>query len=94
VSGQGLFAGPVTDIEYLRSLRSYFEMMFKKFTSMVIVSLALAMLSGCSATSLRCGVSDDASYVDLVNVPQDLSANARYFAELCGFAYETDESVQ
>lgn len=56
----------------------------------MIICLSLAMLSGCSATSLRCGTDGDRSYVDLVNVPQDLAGQARYFSELCAFAYEGD----
>ena len=46
--------------------------------------------SGCSVTSLRCGVEADRSYVDITNVPQDLSSSARYYAQLCGFAYERE----
>lgn len=54
-----------------------------------LLCLSLAVvLGGCSATTLRCGVDGEMSYVDLVNVPQDISAQSRYFAELCGFAYE------
>jgi hypothetical protein len=52
----------------------------------------LALLAGCSATSLRCGVDDERSYVELINVPQDLSAQARHFTDLCGFAYEADQA--
>ena len=53
----------------------------------------LALMAGCSATSLRCGVQDDnSSYVELINVPQDLSSQARHFTDLCGFAYEKVES--
>ena len=58
--------------------------MYKK----VMLVLSLAMLGGCSATSLRCGVDGESSFVDLVNVPQDISSQSRYFAELCAFAYE------
>lgn len=50
----------------------------------------LALLGGCSATSLRCGTDGESSFVDLVNVPQDISSQSRYFAELCGFAYEKE----
>ena len=60
-------------------------------TSFLFVLLAL--LSGCSATSLRCGVQDDnSSYVELINVPQDLSSQARHFTDLCGFAYSQEGS--
>ena len=50
----------------------------------------LALLSGCSATTLRCGVDGETSYVDLVNFPQDLTNSTRDLAELCGFAYQPD----
>lgn len=43
--------------------------------------------TGCSLTTLRCGVDKDTTYVDITNVPQDLAGNARYYAQLCGFAY-------
>jgi hypothetical protein len=52
-----------------------------------ILSLA-AGLGGCSATSLRCGVDNDSSFVELYNVPQNFSQNIRSYSELCGFAYE------
>ena len=48
----------------------------------------LASLAGCSATSLRCGVDADSSFVELYNVPQNFSQNIRSYSELCGFAYE------
>lgn len=59
---------------------------------MKILTLAalLALLAGCSATSLRCGVDEDSSFVELYNVPQDLSSQARHFTDLCGFAYEAE----
>ena len=56
-----------------------------------VILASLALLGGCSATSLRCGVDGESSFVDLVNLPQDISAQSRYFAELCGFAYEEDD---
>ena len=53
------------------------------------LSLAsVALLAGCSATSLRCGVDADSSFVELYNVPQNFSQNIRSYSELCGFAYE------
>ncbi len=52
----------------------------------------LAMLSGCSATTLRCGTDGESSFVDLMNMPQDISGQARYFRELCGFAYEGEQN--
>ena len=57
------------------------------------IGLSLALLSGCSATSLRCGTDGESSFVDLVNVPQDISSQSRYFAELCAFAYEGDNNA-
>ncbi len=48
----------------------------------------LALLMGCSITSLQCGVDGDSSFVNLNTTPQVLSQNARQMAELCGFAYE------
>lgn len=59
----------------------------------IALLLAILVISGCSATTLRCGIADDGtSYVDLVNVPQDLSTQStRDFADLCGFAYEPTE---
>ena len=55
---------------------------------LLTLCLSLAMLGGCSATSLRCGTDGESSFVDLVNMPQDISSQSRYFAELCSFAYE------
>lgn len=43
---------------------------------------------GCSATSLRCSTDGDSSYVELINVPQELGGQSRHFKELCSFAYE------
>ena len=63
----------------------------KKAGSMMIGSLLLATLAGCSATSLRCGVDGEASFVEVYNVPQAFSQNTRAYAELCGFAYEGGE---
>jgi len=57
----------------------------------VVSALVLALLSGCSATTLRCGTDGESSFVDLVNVPQDLSSQTRHFKDLCGFAYEVAE---
>jgi len=57
----------------------------------LLIALAIA-LGGCSLSSLRCGTDGESSYVDLTNVPQDMSSNSRYYAGLCSFAYEGDES--
>ncbi len=53
--------------------------------------LAAILLTGCSVSSLRCGTDGDSSFVDLTNIPQDISSQSRYFGELCGFAYEKVE---
>lgn len=55
---------------------------------LMISTLLTLMLSGCSATSLRCGVDENSSFVELYNVPQNFSQNIRSYSELCGFAYE------
>ncbi len=60
-------------------------------TRLFVVCLVLAMLSGCSATSLRCGVDADSSFVELIGTPQHMSQNTRSFGELCGFAYEKQQ---
>ena len=49
---------------------------------------SLVLLSGCSATSLRCGVDGDSSFVELYNFPQNMTRETQRMAELCGFAYE------
>jgi hypothetical protein len=55
-------------------------------------ALSLALLSGCSATSLRCGVDGESSFVELYGAPQHMSQNTRQFGELCGFAYEGESN--
>jgi hypothetical protein len=65
------------------------DTMWKLISSGVL----LAMLGGCSATSLRCGVDGEGSFVELYNVPQNFSQNVRSYGELCGFAYEKTEPV-
>ena len=57
----------------------------------LVLIVLLALLSGCSATSLRCGVDADSSFVELYNVPQNFSQNIRSYSELCGFAYEPNQ---
>jgi hypothetical protein len=62
---------------------------WKLLASLVI----LGTLSGCSATTLRCGVSGGDSYVELINLPQDITGQSRNFQELCGFAYEGETKI-
>lgn len=56
--------------------------------NLTLVILFPAMLMGCSAMSLQCGVDGDSSFVNINSAPQVLSQNSRNLAELCGFAYE------
>lgn len=60
-------------------------------TRTILTLASVALISGCSATTLRCGVAAEDSYVELINVPQDLSGQARNFAELCAFAYDQED---
>ena len=64
-----------------------------KFSVAVRVSILALLLAGCSATTLRCGTDGESSFVDLVNVPQDVSSQSRYFAELCSFSFEQDQQI-
>ncbi len=52
------------------------------------VLLIIAMLASCSATTLRCGISGEDTYVELINLPQDITGQSRNFVNLCGFAYD------
>jgi hypothetical protein len=55
----------------------------------IFVVLVPVLLSGCSATSLRCSTSAEGdSFVELMNLPQDLSGQVRNYADLCGFVYD------
>jgi len=56
-----------------------------KLTSLV---LFLALLMGCSVTSLRCGTDGDSSFVNLNTNQETLSQNSREMASLCAFAYQ------
>lgn len=57
-----------------------------------LVLFCILGLSGCSASVLRCGTDGESSYVELVNVPQEISGQARHMQGLCAFSYEEDES--
>ena len=59
----------------------------KRFVTIATL-IALCGCSSFSATTLRCGVDGDSSYVEIVSAPQGVSQNTRALAELCGFAYE------
>ena len=50
--------------------------------------LVAALGTGCSVTSLQCGVDRDSSYINLNTTPTTFPQNARSMAELCAFAYE------
>ncbi len=56
----------------------------------ILIIFISIILSGCSVTTLRCGIADDESYVELINLPQDITNQARNFKDLCGFAYEVE----
>ncbi len=70
-------------------LREFEIKILKKLTLIFLC----ALVASCSATSLRCGTDGESSYVDLVNLPQDISANSRYYAALCSFAYEAQNET-
>ncbi len=61
---------------------------------LLVVGSLLGLLGGCSATSLRCGTDGESSFVDLVNMPQDISSQSRNFKELCSFAYEGESDAR
>jgi len=62
-----------------------------KFFTVLLILVPLS-LAGCSATSLRCSSSSQGdSFVELINLPQDLSGQVRNYANLCGFVYESNE---
>jgi hypothetical protein len=63
----------------------------KVFIWTILVLAFLGLVTGCSVTTLRCGIDGDSSFVDLTSAPQDISANSRNYAQLCGFAYEVEE---
>ena len=61
----------------------------------VCVGILCVLLTGCgaiSATTLRCGVDGDSSYLELVSAPQNVSGTTRAIGEMCAFAYEGDEN--
>ena len=58
-----------------------------------LVAFVVLAVSGCSMLdprTLRCGVDEDRSYVELINVTSDVTSQVREFADLCGFAYEVN----
>lgn len=57
----------------------------------LISGVLLALLSGCSATSLRCSVDGDSSFVEIYDIPKGFSQQTRAYAELCAFAYEKEQ---
>ncbi len=59
----------------------------------IIIVLLAVSLSGCSATSLRCGVDGDSTYLEMVSMPQDLGPFSRNVASMCGFAYDQPEQA-
>ena len=65
--------------------------LIRGFIWIMVGSALLGLVVGCSVTTLRCGIDGDSIFVDLTSAPQDISANSRNYAQLCGFAYEGDE---
>ena len=60
-------------------------------TKRILIGIIALACAGCSATSLRCGTDGEQSYVELIDVPQDLAGASRHYVDLCGFAYEGDD---
>ncbi len=69
-----------------------FEIKYSNVRTVHLIKLTLVLLlaavAGCSATTLRCGTDGESSFVELINVPQEISSASRYYTDLCGFAYE------
>lgn len=63
----------------------------KLIIQILVLLFLLSVLFGCSATSLRCSTDGDSSYVELYNLPQNVSQNVRAYSELCGFVYDGGE---
>lgn len=59
---------------------------------LALTAIPLA-LGGCSATTLRCGTDGESSYVELVNVPQELNTSSRYYTALCAFSHEVQNET-
>lgn len=62
---------------------------------MFFLLVGLFFLTGCgaiSATTLRCGVDGESSYLELVSAPQNVSGTTRAIGEMCAFAYEGDSN--
>lgn len=62
--------------------------------SILIGVCVCLFLSGCgaiSATTLRCGVDGESSYLELVSAPQNVSGSTRAIGEMCGFAYAQEK---
>lgn len=67
-----------------------------RYLRIFLFLVPLGALAGCSATTLRCSSSAQGdSFVEMINLPQDLSGQVRNYANLCGFVYEkgSDEPV-
>jgi hypothetical protein len=63
-----------------------------RFIRIFAVLIPLGVLAGCSATTLRCSSSAQGdSFVEMINLPQDLSGQVRNYANLCGFVYEKSQ---
>ncbi len=65
--------------------------MRRQVMRLVAYGLIGLALGACSVSTLRCGTDGESSFVDLVNVPQDISSQVRYFTELCAFGFEGEQ---
>lgn len=65
-------------------------MSFLRVMLFVVTAIGVSACGAFSATTLRCGVDGDASYVEIVSMPQSVTGGTRALAELCGFAYDSE----
>lgn len=63
---------------------------WKIYAAAAILAFAATGCGAFSATTLRCGTSDDESYVEIASAPQSIANNTRALADLCGFAYSEE----
>lgn len=60
--------------------------------TIIFLCVSCTACGSLSATTLRCGVDGESSYVEIVSAPQAISSNVRALSELCGFAYEGESN--
>lgn len=64
---------------------------WKIYAGIAILAFSASGCGAFSATTLRCGTSDDESYVEIASAPQSIANNTRALADLCGFAYSEEK---